>query len=225
VNGTLRRRGLALGALAAAVLALAAGIAYAAIPDAGTKVFTACMLKNVGTIRLIDPALGTGTLLGKCSSLEQQISWNQQGQAGASPTVSQLGIGEGGCATGGAAITDAAGTTVSVCNGLNGQDGADFDGSFTSPNGQFKLNVDDTAVKLESPTGKLTLGATETELKSAATLALKGAIVQINGPGCAQAARMGDLVQTNIPGSGMGFPGGAFFGNILVGSPTVCIGG
>ena len=33
-----------------------AGIAYATIPGAGA-VYTACMLKNVGTVRLIDPSL------------------------------------------------------------------------------------------------------------------------------------------------------------------------
>jgi len=123
VNGKFRRRGLVVGGLAAAVLALAAGIAYAAIPDASSKVFTACMLKNFGTIRLIDPALGSGSLLGKCSSLETQISWNQKGQAGVSPTVSQLAAGDANCPAGGAAITDAAGSTAYVCSGEDGQDG------------------------------------------------------------------------------------------------------
>lgn len=44
-----RRLGLAV----VAGLAVAGGVAYATIPDGG-GVYTACMLMNVGTIRLID---------------------------------------------------------------------------------------------------------------------------------------------------------------------------
>ena len=62
-------------------LALAAGVAYATIPDSG-GVYTACMLKNVGTVRLIDPTLPASNLMSHCSSLETQITWNQQGQPG-----------------------------------------------------------------------------------------------------------------------------------------------
>ena len=49
----LRHRRLALAAIA--IFAVAGGVAYAAIPDAGTGVYHACMLKNIGTIRIIDP--------------------------------------------------------------------------------------------------------------------------------------------------------------------------
>jgi collagen triple helix repeat protein len=64
------------------VLALAAaGIAYATIPD-GSGVYTACKLNATGTIRLIDPSLGEGSLLGHCTALETKISWNQAGQPG-----------------------------------------------------------------------------------------------------------------------------------------------
>jgi hypothetical protein len=74
------RKVLAAGVAVAALAA--AGIAYATIPDAN-GVYTACKLNATGTIRLIDPSLGDGSLLGHCSSLETQISWNQKGQAGA----------------------------------------------------------------------------------------------------------------------------------------------
>ena len=47
--------GLALAALTTA------GIAYATIPDAN-GVYTACRLNITGTIRLIDPSLGAGSL-------------------------------------------------------------------------------------------------------------------------------------------------------------------
>src|SRR5436190_7219801 len=69
--------------LAGAVAALAAaGIAYATIPDAN-GIYTACKLNSTGTIRLIDPSLPSTSLLQHCTSLETQISWNQQGQTGA----------------------------------------------------------------------------------------------------------------------------------------------
>src|SRR5580765_1033744 len=74
-----RKRVAALGVGAGLV---SAGVAYATIPD-GNKVFTACMLNKVGTVRLIDPSLPASNLMSHClSSLETQVSWNQRGQAG-----------------------------------------------------------------------------------------------------------------------------------------------
>lgn len=75
-------RGAAIGVAAAAAVALAGGIAYAAIPDAN-RVFTACVLNKVGAIRLIDPSLPPSNLGGHCSSFETQVTWNAQGQPGA----------------------------------------------------------------------------------------------------------------------------------------------
>ena len=58
-----RRRTLFTGAI---LLALAfAGIAYSSIPDA-SGTYTACMLNNVGTLRLIDPA--KSSVLGHCEA-------------------------------------------------------------------------------------------------------------------------------------------------------------
>jgi hypothetical protein len=62
-------------------LALAAGIAYAAIPAAG-GVYTACRLNGVGTIRLIDTSLPASNPLSRCSSLETKFAFNAQGQQG-----------------------------------------------------------------------------------------------------------------------------------------------
>ena len=68
------------GGAAVAVLA-GGGIAYAAIPDSGTGVFHACMLNNVGTVRLIDPS--RSDLRGRCDTrLETEVMWNAQGQPG-----------------------------------------------------------------------------------------------------------------------------------------------
>ena len=79
----MRKRDLiaaAAGALAATVLA--GGVAWAAIPSEG-GVYTACMLKNVGTVRLIDKSLPPSNLMSHCKAvLEIEISWNRQGPKG-----------------------------------------------------------------------------------------------------------------------------------------------
>jgi hypothetical protein len=77
----MKRTTLVTGVASLAATSLAAGVAYATIPDNG-GVYTACMLKNVGTIRLIDPTLPSGSLLSHCTSLETKINWNQKGQPG-----------------------------------------------------------------------------------------------------------------------------------------------
>ena len=152
-----RRRRLAISV--AVLFVTAGGIAYATIPGSG-NVYSACMLKSVGTIRLIDPSLPSSNLMSHCTALEAPISWNQQGQTGAagapgnagvSPTVAQLSPGDSHCPAGGAAITDASGSTAFVCSGQNGADGQPFTGTFTSPNGQFSLTVADTGVRDQEP--------------------------------------------------------------------------
>ena len=73
------------GLMAAAVVTVLAGsVAWAAIPGDG-GVYTACMLKNVGTVRLIDKSLPPGNLMGQCKpALEVELTWNRQGPQGAS---------------------------------------------------------------------------------------------------------------------------------------------
>jgi len=73
------RRPRRLIVIAAALFAAAGGIAYATIPGSG-GVYTACMLRNIGTIRLIDTSSSSNR--GRCTRSETQISWNQQGQTG-----------------------------------------------------------------------------------------------------------------------------------------------
>jgi hypothetical protein len=68
--------------VATLVVAVVAGsVASASIPDAGSR-YTACMAKGVGTLRLIDPSLPAANLLGHCTSLETQITWNAAGAQG-----------------------------------------------------------------------------------------------------------------------------------------------
>jgi hypothetical protein len=70
---------IALGV--AAVVAVAVGIAYAAIPDSQGTVH-ACMLNATGTIRLIDHSLPAQNLRSHCTALETEVTWSQQGPAG-----------------------------------------------------------------------------------------------------------------------------------------------
>ncbi len=76
---TRRRAALLIGV---AALVTAGGVAYATIPDSN-NVYTACMLKATGTVRLIDQSLPSTNAMSHCTSLETQISWNQKGQQGA----------------------------------------------------------------------------------------------------------------------------------------------
>lgn len=126
--------------MVALVAAIAAGVAYAAIPDAN-KVYTACMLNNVGTVRLIDPSLPSTNPMSHCTSLETQIKWNQQGQQGTqglkgdpgspgangkdgvSVTSASLQSGDANCPSGGSSFTSASGTTY-ACNGQKGEPGS-----------------------------------------------------------------------------------------------------
>ena len=140
------------------------------------------------------------------------------GADGVSPTVAQLAVGDSHCSAGGAAITDANGNTAYVCSGTP------FSGTFTSPNGQFSLGVTDTGIALTSLTEKLSIGAGSTTVTGAGAVSLSGSVVELGGPGCAPAARLGDQIQAQ----GVAPPiGGPVFstGTITTGSPTVCIGG
>lgn len=143
-----------LAGTAVVLFAVAGSIAYASIPDAGTGKYHACVKAN-GTLRVIDPAVDA------CNPAnESEITFNQQGPKGdpgapgangVSPTVQQLPAGDPHCSAGGAAITDAKGSTAYVCSGQP------FSGTFTSPNGQYSISVLDTGVTVTGPNAKVTV--------------------------------------------------------------------
>ena len=144
---------LAAAAACGATL-LIGGIAWAAIPGDG-GIINACYGKVGGVVRVIDTAKREKCITG----VETPISWNQQGAPGTpgapgapgvSPTVAQLASGDPHCPSGGAAITDAAGSTAYVCSGSNGRDGEAFSGTFTSPNGVYSMTVTDAGIALSS---------------------------------------------------------------------------
>ena len=104
----LARRPLVVAAVAVTVASAAtgAGVATAAIPDA-TQTYTACMLNNVGTLRLIDPSLGAHNPMGHCFAWESIVTWNQKGQPGAPGPAGPTGATG---PTGAAGLTGAIGT-------------------------------------------------------------------------------------------------------------------
>jgi hypothetical protein len=86
-----RRRLITMAAAALLSGAIAAGVSYATIPGPG-NVYSACMLKGIGTIRLIDKSLPDSNLMSRCKpSLETEVSWNQKGEPGIQGPVGPAG--------------------------------------------------------------------------------------------------------------------------------------
>jgi hypothetical protein len=182
----MRRRDIVAAAAGAVVATvLAGGVAWAAIPGDG-GVYSACMLRNVGTVRLIDKSLPPGNLMSRCKpALEVEISWSEQGpqglpgvqgspgqngsdgEDGESPTVQQLAAGDANCPAGGAAITDASGSTAHVCDGQAGADGQPFAGTFTSPNGEYSISVTDAGITIaRGSTNSIVLSGADLDIRS-----------------------------------------------------------
>jgi hypothetical protein len=63
------------------MLLTAATVGYATIPDQGTTL-RACVLKNIGSVRLIDTSLPSRNLDSHCTILETPVSWSQVGPQG-----------------------------------------------------------------------------------------------------------------------------------------------
>jgi hypothetical protein len=102
------------------------------------------MLKNVGTVRLIDKSLTASSALSHCRPLEREVTWNQEGLAGTDGKDGKDGLngtngtdGQDGVSVttapepaGRAAPTAASKLTSTssaayVCNGEDGSDGKD----------------------------------------------------------------------------------------------------
>jgi hypothetical protein len=128
-----RRDLIAAAAGALATTALAGSVAWAAIPGEG-NVFSACMRKDTGSVRLIDKSLPATNSMSKCKPFtETEVSWNQQGPQGNPGEPGAAGAngrdGEDGisvasaaepaganCTNGGSRFTAANGITY-ACNG------------------------------------------------------------------------------------------------------------
>jgi Collagen triple helix repeat (20 copies) len=142
------RRPLVVAAVAVTVASAAAGagVATAAIPDA-TQTYTACMLNNVGTLRLIDPSLGAHNPMGHCFAWESLKTWNQKGQPGAPGSAGPTGATG---PAGPAGLAGATGPTGPPCpSGPPGPAAADVTVGFAT--GQaFSLQAPDTLVQVAS---------------------------------------------------------------------------
>lgn len=206
----------------AAAVMVGSGVAYAAVPDAGTNVYHGCMLTGIGTVRLIDPSLPSSNPLSHCTKLETPISWNQTGTQGpAGPTGATGATGSQGPAGPQGAKGDPGDTGPA---GPQGPEGT-FSGDFTSPNGQYEISVTDDGIKLTGPQTSVTLGAGSVAvngevvtLDGGVSTQINGTLVTLNGNGnCEPVARAGDLVTVSSTGT-------VGIGAVTTGSPTVCAG-
>jgi hypothetical protein len=113
-----RPRGIFVVAGTIAVLAVAAGVAYAAIPDSG-GVIHGCYNRSNGQLRVIDPGAGES-----CKTPESVLDWNQTGPAGAAGPAGPPGpAGPAGPA---GSIGPAGATGATGATGPAGPSGATF---------------------------------------------------------------------------------------------------
>jgi len=187
----MARRGSILIAAVVGALAtmLVGGIAWAAIPTTPGGVIQGCY-DSGGNVKVVEAL--------PCPAKYTPFQWNQLGPAGtngtngASPTVTQLAVGNPNCATGGAAITDASNSTAYVCTGQMGMDGQSFAGSFTSPNGAYSISVTDAGITIAHGTSNsikligddLTVQSEKIDVKSSLSTRLRAsttATIDANG--------------------------------------------
>jgi hypothetical protein len=140
----------------------------------------------------------------------------QDGQDGVSVTNQSLAPGEdAACPNGGTKFIAASGVSY-ACNGADGQNGQSFNGTFTSPNGQYKLIVNDTSALLQGPLGRvqitsggvaidgqnaLTLHAQGLFTASGAVTSIGGTPILLNGSSCG-VFRPADFAPAVGPGGG-----------------------
>ena len=179
--------------------ALTAAVFVGRAAHATTGEISACFKPSNGTLYL----LGEGSGRYECQPGDIPITWNTaglNGQDGVSVTSESLAPGDdAACPTGGSKFTAANGVSY-ACNGSNGvdgqdgvdgEDGEDFAGTFTSPNGQFKLVVDDTTAKIEGPSSKVQITAGSIQIQTPGLFTASGTVTSIggtpiilNGQGC-----------------------------------------
>jgi hypothetical protein len=165
--------------------ALTAAVFVGRAAHATTGTIEACFKPSNGTLYLLGETSGRE----ECMPGDIPISWNSSGvngQDGVSVTSESLAPGDdAACPNGGSKFTAANGVSY-ACNGANGQDGEDgvdgqdgqdFAGTFTSPNGLFKLVVDDTNARMEGPAGRVRITPSGIDVDSNGILELRGGAV------------------------------------------------
>ena len=221
------RPALAFAAGAVLVAVVVGGrAAYAALTG---DVITACFKPSNGTLYLV----GDGSQRANCQPGDRPISWNAQGPAGQpgqdgedganGVSVMSVALAPGtdpNCPLGGSKFTSASGVTY-ACNG-------GFAAESRSPNGAFRIRLNDTGIELEGPGGRIRVNNTGISLDAVTTLALRGPIVDLD----AQAQMTLDAPLISLNGAGCGvlrptdvaFAVGPNGGIVLInpaGSPTV----
>ncbi|MGH2933317.1 MAG: hypothetical protein ACRDL2_02210 [Gaiellaceae bacterium] len=180
------RRLARLVVVSAAILAGAAGVAYAtsslASSPQATSVIQAC--ENPGNGNLLVVA-NNGT---NCHANETALTWNVVGPQGVQGPKGDTG------ASGPQGDPGPKGDTGDT--GLQGPAGT-FNGTFTSPNGAYSLSVTDNGITVKGPTGQLVLNGAGVDLKSASDLTLEAsATITVRG-GSIVSLRAGALLQLN----------------------------
>jgi hypothetical protein len=195
--------------------ALAAAVFVGRAAHATTGQIDACFKPSNGTLYL----LGGDSGRNECQPGDIPISWNTagvNGRDGTSVTSESLAPGDDpACPNGGSRFTAANDSISYACNGSNGQDGVDgvngvdgvdgvngvdgvdgrdgedFAGTFTSPNGQFQLVVDNTTAKLVGPNSRVQITGNSVQIQTQGLFSASGAVTSIggtpiflNGPGC-----------------------------------------
>jgi hypothetical protein len=100
----LRKRGRRVAVLAAVLVSVTGGIAYADIPDGG--VIHGCYKTQNGQLRVIDTSAG-----GACNRGETALTWNQTGPTGATGATGATGLTGATGPTGGIGPTGLTGAT------------------------------------------------------------------------------------------------------------------
>jgi hypothetical protein len=248
----MNRETLAGVVVVAVVGVAAAGVAFGAIPGVGGEI-QGCYSKQ-GDLRVVNAA-------SDCRKGEKALAWNQAGQDGqdgqdgqagqdgVSPTVEQLVAGDPNCPAGGAAITDATGSTAYVCSGQNGTDGTNaepFSGTFTAGNFSIKVASDgivlkrtagpsielgDTGITIKSSTGDVVVKGLNATLEGTVSAEVKGTTATLEGGTNAKVTAggiteiIGGLVKLNGCGDPIARRGDLVSTTaILTGLPSVCAG-
>ena len=194
------RPALAFAAGAVLVAVVVGGrAAYAALTD---DMITACFKPSNGTLYLV----GDGSRRADCQPGDRPITWNAQGPAGQpgqdgedgadGVSVTSIALAPGAdpnCPLGGSKFTSASGVSY-ACNG-------GFAAESRSPNGAYRIRLNDTGIELEGPLGRIRVNNSGVSVDAVATLALHGTIVDLDS----NAPMTIDAPIVSLNGSSCGF--------------------
>ena len=127
------------------------------------------------------------------------------------------------CPNGGTKFTAANDVVSYACNGTDGTDGQNgqsFNGTFTSPNGLFRIVVDNGTAKLEGPTSRVQITTGAIQIQTPGQLAAQGQLTTIGGGSIFLNGSSCGLLRSFDFAPAVGPDGGAILLN-AAGSPTI----